>query len=99
MGNNKIPFSIAVGKNPYFLLIITTLSKRKNRRRNLINFTDDSVDPYDYHVLKCSQNMFSKMRRKKFFLSLKMMMKRCLSKMKTDLWVKMNWNIIIELLK
>ena len=32
----------------------------------LMNFTNDSVDPYDHHVVKCGGNEFTKMKREAF---------------------------------
>ena len=64
MGNNLIPYSIAVGIenifffNPHFKLI----------RRNTYNYDDllsrneNSYDPFDYHVSNCGIHSFETLR-------------------------------------
>ena len=39
------------------------------QERTFLNSTNDSVDPYEYRVLKCGGNIFSKMRIKKLHSS------------------------------
>ena len=60
MGNNKIPYTFAIGeKNTYF---ISTHSKfvenDKIEEGTLLNATNDNLDPFDYHLKKCSGNSF-----------------------------------------
>ena len=64
MGNNLIPYSIAIGmENIYFLN-----PHFKFNRRNEINYDDllsnneNSVDPYDYHRSNCGKDSLKKLR-------------------------------------
>ena len=68
MDNNMNPTAIAVGvKHTYFLSDqYKFIENNKIVQGTLLNSPNHSVDPYDYHVLKCSENIFSKKRQKEF---------------------------------
>ena len=55
--------------------------------RTFLNATNDSFDPYDYHVLNCSENMFTTARIEGIHFFVKMMMTRWVLKMNMNLWV------------
>ena len=54
MGNNLIPYSIALGEeNVYFCFTLCKYTKRiKIRDVDLLKINGNSVDPFDYHVGK-----------------------------------------------
>ena len=62
MGNNMIPFVIAVGERyTYFLYNrYRFIGNDKIEEGTLLNTTDYSIDPFDYHVEKCGGNSFKK---------------------------------------
>ena len=62
MGNNMIPFVIAVGeKYTYFLYNrYRFIESDKIEEGTLFNTTDYSLDPFDYHVQKCGGDSFKK---------------------------------------
>ena len=47
------------------------IKNEKIEKGSLLNSTNDSVDTYDYHVLKCGENMFAKFRLEEFHPSYK----------------------------
>ena len=60
MGISMIPSDIAVGeKYTYFSSDQYKLfENERNNERTFLNFTNNSVDAYDYHVLKCDEGAF-----------------------------------------
>ena len=62
MGNNIIPYSIAIGKKfTYFLYNRWKfLEIDKIEEGTLLNRTNFSLDPFDYHVEKCGVDSFKK---------------------------------------
>ena len=63
IGNNMIPYTFAVGENyTYFLAShYKFIENDKIDERTLLNATNSSLDPYDYHVEKCGVNAFKKL--------------------------------------
>ena len=63
MGNNMIPYPIAVGeKFTYFLYNRWKfLENDKIEEGTLLNRTNNSLDPFDYHVEKCGADSFKKL--------------------------------------
>ena len=68
MGSNMIPYSITVGeKNTYFVIDLYELIKsEKSEEVIFLKYTNDSVIPYDYQVLKRSENKLMKKTMEKF---------------------------------
>ena len=64
MGNNLIPYSIAICDeninflNPYFKFI----RRDKIDYDDLLRKIENSVDPYDYHFSNCGKSSFEKLR-------------------------------------
>ena len=60
MGNNLIPYSIAVGDENVYFLTPHFIFVRKNRIKYdyLLRTTENSVDPYYYHLSKCGKDSF-----------------------------------------
>ena len=63
MGNNKIAYPIAIGeKFTYFLYNRWKFFENgKIEEGTLLNRTNNSLDPFDYHVEKCGVNSFKKL--------------------------------------
>ena len=63
MGNNMIPHAIMIGKRyTYFLYYRYKLIENdKIEEGTLLNATNTSLDPYDYHLEKCGENSFRKL--------------------------------------
>ena len=63
MGNNMIPYPIAVGeKFTYFLYNRWKfLENDKIEEGSLLNRTNNSLDPFDYHVEECGADSFKKL--------------------------------------
>ena len=63
MGNNMIPYAIMVGeKYTYFLnRHYKFIENDKIEEGALLNGTDNSLDPYDYHFEKRGENSFKKL--------------------------------------
>ena len=55
MGNNMWPYTIAIGeKFTYFITFHYKCSENeKSEERTLLNATNCSLDPFDYHLGKC----------------------------------------------
>ena len=55
MGNNMIPYAIMVGERyTYFLYHpYKFIENNKIEENTLLNTTNNSLDPYDYHLEKC----------------------------------------------
>ena len=64
MGSNLTPYSIAIGdENIYFLTPHFKFIKReKFIKHELLKSNGNSVDPFDYHVSKCRDGFFKKLR-------------------------------------
>ena len=65
MGNNMCPYAIMIGeKDTYFLEHRYKLTENdKIEEGTLLNRTDNSLDPYDYHVKKCGIDSLKKLNR------------------------------------
>ena len=63
IGNNMIPYAIILGEeNTYFLYHrYKFIESDKIEEDKLLNRTDNSLDPYDYHVERCGENSFKKL--------------------------------------
>ena len=63
MGNNMIPYTLAVGeKYTYFLSShYKFIENDRIEQGTLLNATNNSLNPYDYHVEKCGKNAFKKL--------------------------------------
>ena len=64
MGNNLIPYSIAIGdENIYFLNPLFKFIRRdKIEYDDLLSRNENSVDPNDYHFSYCGKDSFKKLR-------------------------------------
>ena len=60
MGNNLIPYSIAISmENIYFLTPHFNFIKNiRIDNDKLLNSSENSVDPYDYHLSQCGKDSF-----------------------------------------
>ena len=65
MGNNMLPCTIAIGeKYTYFLYHrYKFVENDKIEERTLLNVTNNSLDPYDYHLEECGKDSFKKLER------------------------------------
>ena len=65
MGNNMIPYAIMIGERyTYFLYHrYKFFANDKIEEGTLLNRTDDSLDPFDYHLEKCGIDSFKKLER------------------------------------
>ena len=65
IGNNMIPYTFAVGERyTYFLSShYKFIENDRFGQGTLLNATNNSLNPYDYHVEKCSKNAFKKLER------------------------------------
>ena len=65
MGNNMIPYTIMIGERyTYFLYHrYKFIANDKIEGGTLLNRTDDSLDPFDYHLEKCGIDSFKKLER------------------------------------
>ena len=65
IGNNMIPYTFAVGeKYTYFLYDrYKFIENDKIEESTLLNATNGSFDPYDYHLEKCGIDSFKKLER------------------------------------
>ena len=65
MGNNMTPYAYAIGeKYTYFIYHrYKFIENDKIEEGTLLNGTDGSLDPYDYHVEKCGADAFKKLER------------------------------------
>ena len=65
MGNNMIPYAIMVGERyTYFLYHrYKFIENNKIEENTLLNATNNSLDPYDYHLEKCGIDSFKKLER------------------------------------
>ena len=63
MGNNLIPTAMAIGeKYIYFLFHLYKNMKVEKIGKGIFStFTNDGVDPYDYHLAKCGEGAFETM--------------------------------------
>ena len=65
VGNNLTPYSLAIGEeNIYFLTPHFIFIKRKNINDNeLLKSNGNSVDPFEYHKLNCSDDLLKQLRK------------------------------------
>ena len=65
MGENMIPYAFCIGeKYTYFIYYrYKFIENDKIEEGTLLNATDNSLDPYDYHVEKCGVDSFEKLER------------------------------------
>ena len=65
MGNNMTPYAIMVGERyTYFLYDrYKFIENDKIEEGTLLNATNTSLDPYDYHLEKCGTDSFKKLER------------------------------------
>ena len=65
MGNNMIPHAIMIGeKHTYFLYHhYKFIENDKILEGTLLNATNTSLDPYEYHLEKCGIDSFKKLER------------------------------------
>ena len=65
MGNSMVPYAFIIGeKKTYFLYHrYKFIENDKIEEGTLLNATNDSLDPYDYHVEKCGLDSFKKLER------------------------------------
>ena len=65
MGNNMIPYAIMVReKYTYFITNhYKFIENDKIEEASLLNATNNSLDPYDYHLEKCGIDSFKKLER------------------------------------
>ena len=63
MGNNMIPHAIMIGeKHTHFLYHhYKIIENDKIEENTLLNATNNSLDPYDYHIGRCGINSFKKL--------------------------------------
>ena len=77
LGNNMISFAITVAAKKISFLPnhYEVIKNEKIKAGFLLNSTNDSADPYEFHVLNFGENMFPKMELEELFGLLIMMMK------------------------
>ena len=65
MGNNMVPYAIILGENfTYFLYHrYKFIENDKIQEGTLLNTTNGSLDPFDYHLEKCGVDSFKKLER------------------------------------
>ena len=65
MGDNMIPYAIMIGERyTYFLYYrYQFIENDKIEEGTLLNSTNTSLDPYDYHLEKCGIDSFKKLER------------------------------------
>ena len=65
MGNNMLPYTFAIGeKYRYFLNHrYKYIENDKIEGGTLLNATNNSLDPYVYHLVKCGKDSFKKLER------------------------------------
>ena len=65
MGNNMVPYTIMLGvKVTYFLHNrYKFIENNKIEEGNFLNATNNSLDPFDYHVEKCGVDSFKRLER------------------------------------
>ena len=65
MGYNMIPYAIMIGERyTYFLYYrYNFIENDKIEENTLLNATNDSLGPFDYHVEKCGIDSFKKLER------------------------------------
>ena len=63
MGNNMVPYAIMIGKRYTHFLYhrYKFIENDKIEENTLLNATDQSLDPFDYHAEKCGINSFKKL--------------------------------------
>ena len=65
MGNNMIPYAIMIGERYtyFFYYRYKFIENDKIEESTLLNATNTSLDPYDYHLEKCGIDSFKKLER------------------------------------
>ena len=65
MGNNMIPYVIILGEKYTYCLYhrYKLIENDKIEEGSLLNATDRSLDPFDYHLEKCGIDSFKKLER------------------------------------
>ena len=65
MGNNMIPYTIINGEKYTYVLYnrYTFIENDKIEEGTLLNATNNSLDPYDYHLAKCGKDSFKNLER------------------------------------
>ena len=65
MGSNMIPYTFAIGeKSTYFNSThYNIIENDKIEERALLNTINDNLDPFDYHLGKCGENVFKTLER------------------------------------
>ena len=63
MGNNMIPYAIIVGEKCTYFSYHRYIFIENNKLEDeiLLNVTNNSLDPYDYHVEKCGIDAFKRL--------------------------------------
>ena len=63
MDNNMIPYAYAIGEKYIYFIYhrYKFIESGKIEEGTLLNGTDGSLDPYDYHVEKCGVDSFKKL--------------------------------------
>ena len=63
MGNNMVPYVFIIGENNTYFLYhhYKSIENDKIEEGTLLNVTNNSLDPYDYHVQKCGLDSFKKL--------------------------------------
>ena len=63
IGNNKTPFSFAIGSEYIFLTPLLKFIERETINNDeLLHTNEKSVDPCDLHVSRCGKHSFEKMK-------------------------------------
>ena len=62
MGNNMVPYAIMIGEKYTCFMYhrYKFIEKDKTEEGTLLNATNTSLDPYDYHLEKCGIDSFKK---------------------------------------
>ena len=63
MGNNMVPYAFIIGENNTYFLYhrYKFIENDKMEEGSLLNVTNNSLDPHDYHVQKCGLDSFKKL--------------------------------------
>ena len=63
MGNNMVPYAFAIEEKctNFIYNLYKFIENDKIEEGTLLNRSNDSLDPYDYHFGKCGENSFKKL--------------------------------------
>ena len=63
MGNNMIPTAVAIGETKTYFISdhYQLIGNNKIEEGSLLNSTNYSLNPFDYHLAKCGQGAFKTM--------------------------------------